>query len=123
MVLIIDDDGLLRELTSRILARAGYETLEAGSGRTGIEFAKSQEPDLILLDLKLPDLDGFQVLSELRHFPATAAIPIIMMTASSDVRDEERAFQIGATAYFSKPFQPRQLLERIHVELNHAAAR
>ena len=118
-ILIVDDDVLMRQLMIYILSKVGYQVLEAGTGRAGVDIAKSQSPTLILLDLMLPLLNGFEVLSELRRFPSTAQTPIIVVTGSTDILDTERALRMGANNVITKPFLPRQLIESIKQELNH----
>lgn len=95
-----------------------YRVLEAGSGTEAIAQAEAHQPDLVLLDVALPDHDGFWVCHELKNGVRTAHIPVIMLTAMSLPSDRQRALQAGADGYIVKPFSPRALLE----ELDHRLA-
>ena len=106
-VLVIDDSALIRAVARASLEGAGYEVVLAESGRQGLELAASEAPDAILLDVVMPGLDGPAVLSRLRQSPATAAIPVVLVTGS----EEERASfeELGAAGAIAKPFQAEEL--------------
>ncbi len=100
-----DNRGVVRQLAARMKVRL----LEAADGKTGVELARSHGPDLILMDLSLPVLDGWEAMRQLKGDPATAAIPIVALTAHAMVGDEARARKSGADAYVAKPFDIRRL--------------
>ncbi len=110
LVLIVDDDPQSRELLSLTLGEAGYRTRSASTGETGLELARQLQPAVILLDVLLPGMDGWQLLRELRSLPETAKIPVVMATVSSD---RQRAFGLGALAHLIKPIDRHALLETL----------
>ena len=112
-ILSVDDERDVTELLRFHLTKAGYEVLTASSGREAIETIRCCRPDLVLLDLMLPDIDGFGVCEILRRSAATASIPIIVLTAwaTSDARFV--GLEMGALDYVTKPFSPRDLVERV----------
>jgi two-component system, OmpR family, alkaline phosphatase synthesis response regulator PhoP len=119
-VLVIDDEAPIRLLCRVNLEAEGMEVLEAADGPSGLEVAKSSRPDLILLDVMMPGLDGWRVAEHLLDDPDTSAIPIIFLTARAEFRDRARGLDIGGIDYVTKPFNPvelaplvRELLERI----------
>src|SRR2546425_107930 len=112
-VLLIEDDAPLRLVVRVNLELAGIEVVEAADGRTGLEFARSGKPDLILLDAVLPELDGWQVARELLADQATCEIPLVFLSAHADSSTRERALGLGACDYITKPFDPLSLPARI----------
>jgi two-component system cell cycle response regulator DivK len=102
-ILIADDRAPSRELIREILQLAGYEILEAADGAEALEMACQVSPDLILLDIEMPALNGFAVIEQLRANPRFAAIPVVALTASAMQGDREKALQAGFTGYISKP--------------------
>jgi DNA-binding response OmpR family regulator len=112
-ILVIDDDVEVVELVCFNLKKAGYSIGTAGDGIDALKKARSLAPDLILLDLMLPGLDGFAVCEILRRDPATAAIPIIMLTALSSELSRLAGMDCGANDYLTKPFSPRLLVARV----------
>lgn len=108
-VLIVDDEADVVLICRLKLEAEGYEVLAARDGRSALEMVGRQAPDLILLDAMLPGLDGWQVLTVLRRDPVTAELPIIMLTARANERDQIRGWQLGATDFVSKPFNPAAL--------------
>lgn len=102
-ILVADDRATSRELIRTVLENAGYAVTEAGDGLEAIRFANRIEPDLILLDLQMPALDGFGALERLRADPRFASVPIIALTASAMQGDREKALAAGFTSYLSKP--------------------
>ena len=112
-ILIIEDERDIRELLVYNLQKAGYATLDSGDGKTGLAMARSELPDLILLDLMLPGLDGLSVCRELERSPNTASIPVIMLTAKGEEMDRVVGLELGADDYMVKPFSVRELLLRI----------
>jgi two-component system phosphate regulon response regulator PhoB len=115
-ILVIDDDHSVRGLLNEILEDQ-YSVYEAENGEKGIEKVKSHQPDLVLLDVKMPGKDGFQVCRELKENSATANTPIIFLTASSETQNLVRAFHLGADDFIEKPFQILELTSRIGAKL------
>ncbi|HEY6793852.1 MAG TPA: response regulator transcription factor [Kineosporiaceae bacterium] len=109
-VLVVEDDRDLRELVRRYLERAGHAVLSTGSGVEGLRLLTGASPDLIVLDLGLPDVDGLEVLREARTGCTT---PVIVLTARSDVEDRIRGLSLGADDYVTKPFSPTELTLRV----------
>ena len=113
-ILIVEDEQNIVDILSFNLSREGYDTLEAYDGPTGLQLALEQNPDLILLDLMLPGMDGWQVLREIRK---TSNVPIIMLTAKDETFDKVLGLELGADDYVAKPFEPKELLARIKAVL------
>jgi DNA-binding response OmpR family regulator len=112
-ILCVDDERDVTDLLRFLLTRAGCDTAAAASGRAALAVLRARRPDLVLLDLMLPDLDGLGLCEILRHTPATAEIPVVMLTAwtSAEARVHGRA--LGALDYVTKPFSPRELVSRL----------
>jgi two-component system alkaline phosphatase synthesis response regulator PhoP len=108
-VLVIDDEAPIRLLCRVNLEAEGMEVLEASDGPTGLEKARNDEPDVILLDVMMPGLDGWQVAEELLDSDVTRAIPIVFLTARAEVRDRARGLDLGGIDYVTKPFNPVEL--------------
>ena len=111
-ILIVDDYEDNRELLRLMLEGAGHEVREASDGRSGIQMARAEAPDLVLIDLSMPDLDGWQVLDELRADERTRHIPCAAVTAFAD-GERDRALEQGFDAYLPKPFRRAELLETV----------
>jgi two-component system phosphate regulon response regulator PhoB len=111
-VLIVDDDPDIVRLVGYNLTHSGFEVTTATTGRNALEIVRTQPPDLIILDLMLPDVDGMEVCRTLRQRP-TRRIPILMLTARGDEIDRVVGFELGADDYVSKPFSPRELVLRV----------
>src|SRR5439155_11466465 len=112
-VLIVDDDPDIQRLVSYNLSQAGFEVTAAESGRKALESVQKHPPDLIILDLMLPDVDGVEVCRTLRQRENSRRIPIVMLTARSDEIDRVIGFELGADDYVMKPFSPRGLVRRV----------
>jgi len=113
-ILIIEDDKFLRELITQKLIKEGYETLEAVDGEEGIRKVKEEKPDLVLLDLILPGIDGFEVLSKKREDPSLTQIPVIVLSNLGQKEDVERGLKLGAVDYLIKAhFTPGEIIEKI----------
>lgn len=112
-ILIVDDEEFVRQLIQIKLKFYGIETVEAGNGLEAIEKAASEKPDLILLDVMMPKMNGFEACQRLKANPETAHIPIVMLTARGDPSAKERGENAGALEYLTKPFSPQKLAERI----------
>ena len=109
----IDEDAL-RRVVKDLLEREGFTVFEAGDGVKALDEIDRAGPDIVVLDLNLPRLDGYGVLSHLRSRPATANLPVIVLTAKGDEDSEVRVFEYGASDYLTKPFRPRALSARLH---------
>ena len=108
-VLVIDDEAPIRLLCRVNLEAEGMTVLEASDGPTGLEMARNDEPDVILLDVMMPGLDGWQVAEELIDGERTNAIPIVFLTARAEARDRARGLDLGGIDYVTKPFNPVEL--------------
>ena len=107
--LVIDDEAPIRLLCRVNLEAEGLEVIEAGDGEAGLELARSERPDVVLLDVMMPVLDGWQVAERLIADERTKDIPIIFLTARAELRDRERGLEAGGIAYVTKPFNPLEL--------------
>jgi DNA-binding response OmpR family regulator len=119
-VLVIDDEAPIRLLCRVNLEAEGIEVLEAADGKSGLDLARAEHPDVVLLDVMMPGLDGWRVAEELLEDDETRGIPIIFLTARAEFRDRARGLDIGGVDYVTKPFNPlelaplvRELLDRI----------
>ena len=112
-VMVVDDSVTVRKVTSRLLERHGYEVVLAKDGLDAITKLEEIRPDIMLLDIEMPRMDGFEVASLVRHNPNLVGLPIIMITSRTGEKHRERAFQIGVNCYMGKPFQEQQLLDTI----------
>jgi two-component system, OmpR family, phosphate regulon response regulator PhoB len=116
-VLIVEDEPDIRDLIVFHLEREGYQVVKARSGADALRQAQASPPDLVLLDLMLPEMDGLEVCRRLRQNPATQAVPIVMLTARGDEVDRVLGLEMGADDYVVKPFSPRELVARIRAVL------
>ena len=119
-ILVVDDEEDIRELVSYALRRESYEVLTAPDGETALARAKERRPDLIILDLMLPGIDGIEVCRRLREDQATKGIPVIMLTAKVEESDVVIGLGVGADDYVTKPFSPRILLARVRTVLRRS---
>src|SRR5262245_14040033 len=110
-ILAVDDDPAILDVVAQVLADEGYHVLTAGGGRTAVELARAQLPKLILLDLMMPEMNGWQVVAELRSSPQTRAIPILLLSARRDT--ELMANHLGVSSYLEKPFDLDELVARV----------
>ncbi|MFV0313625.1 MAG: response regulator, partial [Anaerotignum sp.] len=113
-ILVVDDDKHIAELISLYLEKEGYDTHEVYDGREAVKVANSINPDLIVLDLMLPGLDGYQVCTEIRK---TNNVPIIMLTAKGETFDKVLGLELGADDYMVKPFESKELVARVKAVL------
>jgi DNA-binding response OmpR family regulator len=117
-ILIIEDDKFLRELISRKLAKEGYDIFEAVDGEDGLKKVKEEKPDLILLDLILPGIEGFEVLSRIKQDPELSRIPVIILSNLGQKEDVDRGRELGAADYLIKAhFTPAEIIEKIRAVL------
>ena len=119
-ILIVDDDVDTLRLVGLMLQRQGYQVIAASNGSQGLTKAFEERPDLILLDVMMPDMDGYEVTRRLRKNPATASIPILMFTAKTQLDDKVAGFEVGADDYLTKPTHPTELQSHIKVLLARA---
>lgn len=119
-VLVVDDETDILELVSLNLRRQQFSVLTAENGLAAVQIAKESLPDVIVLDLMLPGLDGVSVFKELRADTRTAGIPIVMLTAKGEVNDRIAGLELGADDYVTKPFSPRELVLRVEALLKRA---
>jgi two-component system cell cycle response regulator DivK len=112
-ILLVEDNEMNRDMLSRRLARQGYEVLTADDGAQGLDAAASEKPDLILMDMSLPVIDGWEATRRLKTSKETQAIPVIALTAHAMAADLEKALQAGCDDYDTKPIELRRLLGKI----------
>ena len=122
-VLLVDDEDMLRKVMKDLLEREGYNVVEARDGVEALDQIDRHGPDIVVLDLNLPGLDGYGVLSHLRSRPATADIPVVVLTARGDEENEVRVFEHGADDFLSKPFRARALSARLAAVLGRSRGR
>ena len=116
-VLVVDDEDIVREVVCTYLEREGYSTCQASAGKAAVELIESERPDLIVLDVMIPEIDGFSILAELRKH---ADIPVILLTARTEETDRVLGLELGADDYVVKPFSPRELAARVRTVLRRA---
>lgn len=109
-VLVCDDERHIVRLIQVNLEREGYNVVTAYDGKDGLEKVKAEKPDLMVLDVMMPYMDGFEVLKNLRRDPATESLPVIMLTAKAQDKDVFEGYHYGADMYLTKPFNPRELI-------------
>ena len=119
-ILLIDDEIIYHKMVSRALEPRGCEVSFARSGLEGLKVANTFTPDVIILDIRMPDLDGYEVAKRLRHDPRFARVPLIFITGQGDLEDKLKAFQSGADDYLVKPFQPEELAARVALQLRRS---
>lgn len=119
-ILIIEDEVDIADLIALHLRREGLEPVMAHDGLAGLELARSVAPDLVLLDLMLPGMDGVRLFKELRRFPGTRKTPVIMLTARAQTEDRVAGLELGADDYITKPFSPKELMLRIKAVLKRS---
>ena len=120
-VLLVDDSPTIVALLRKLLRQNGYDTIEAGDAETGIELARSEQPDIIFLDIVLPGMDGFHALRALRRDPLTKAIPIIMISGNVAATEQFYVQRIGADDFMKKPFSRAEVFSRIEALLDVAS--
>jgi two-component system cell cycle response regulator DivK len=112
-ILYVEDNEFNRKIVRHLLGRTSYQLIEATDGEAGVTTARQAQPDLVIMDIQLPKMSGLDATRQLRADPATAAIPVIVITSFALAGDEEKAREAGATAYLAKPYSPRELLQTI----------
>lgn len=116
-ILVADDEEDLRELVSYRLSRSGYEVVEAVDGQEALELATERTPDLMVLDVMMPRLDGYELTRRVREQDSLRSVPVILLTARSQETDVSRGFDVGADDYLKKPFNPDELVARVRAVL------
>jgi CheY-like chemotaxis protein len=120
-ILLVEDNEMNRDMLSRRLARNGFEVVIAVDGRKGVEMATSEKPDLILMDMSLPVMDGWDATRHVKADPATKSIPVIALTAHAMVEDRDKAMAAGCDDFDTKPVELPRLLEKIGALLGKSA--
>jgi two-component system cell cycle response regulator DivK len=121
-ILAVDDQEDNRRILRDLLTNAGYEVLESATGGDAVTQAEAHRPDLILMDIQLPGLDGYEATRRIKGNPALRHIPIIVVTSYALSGDDVKAFEVGCDAYVTKPFVPRELLAKVREYLGKAEA-
>jgi two-component system cell cycle response regulator DivK len=116
-ILVVEDQEDNRQIIRDLVTSAGYEMIEAVDGEQGVALAAQHRPDLILMDIQLPVLDGYEATRRIKSQPELAAIPVIAVTSYALSGDDQKAFAAGCDGYVTKPFSPRQLLAKIREHL------
>jgi two-component system response regulator VicR len=117
-ILIVDDEKNIADILAYNLRKEGYEIIEAHDGKTGLELALSENPDLVMLDIMMPGLDGYEVCKRLRK---VSQVPVIMLTAKAEESDKVLSFELGADDYITKPFGVREMLARVMANLRRGS--
>jgi CheY-like chemotaxis protein len=120
-ILIVEDNEMNRDMLSRRLERKGYEVIIAIDGRRGLAAARSEAPDLILMDMSLPEIDGWEVARQLKSDTTTRGIPVIALTAHAMMSDRQKALEAGCDDYDTKPVEFQRLLTKIQAMLRSAS--
>ena len=119
-ILLVEDNEMNRDMLSRRLNRNGFEVVIAVNGQEGVDLATSAKPDLILMDMSLPILDGWEATRRVKANPETSGIPVIALTAHAMIQDKEKAMAAGCDEFDTKPIELPRLLEKINSLLRHA---
>jgi len=112
-VLVVDDELNIRNILDFTLGAEGYRVIAAGDGEEALTLAATEEPDLIILDVMMPRSDGFEICQRLKENPATAGIPVILLTARNTSDDRRRGSEVQADEYITKPFRPQKLIDKV----------
>jgi len=121
-ILIVEDEKEIRDLLAHYLRKEGFRPSVAPDGETGLARARAERPDLVVLDILLPGMDGLEVLRKIRAAAETAGIPVIMLTAKGDETDRVVGLELGADDYIPKPFSPREVVARIKAVFRRSAS-
>lgn len=122
-VMVIDDENHMRRLIGRMLQGAGFHVIEAGSGKQALSIlqAGTNRPDIITCDISIPDLDGFEILHQIKSNPDLAGIPVIMLTAMGQLGEANRAKEMGASDYITKPFSAISLIDILYEQVKKSS--
>lgn len=118
-ILVVDDDKTVRFMVAHTLAKNGHQVVEAEDGEQGLQKVVAEKPDLVLLDVMMPGMNGLEVCSQLKNNATTKSIPVFMLTGKTQVQDIEEALAAGADNYISKPIDPNRLNRVIEVKLKN----
>ena len=121
-ILVVDDEIYIVHILDFSLGMEGYEVLTALDGEQAVEKARAEKPDLIVLDIMMPKLDGYETCKRLKADPETKDVPVILLSAKGRNVDQKVGFEVGADDYITKPFSPRKLVERINAILGHGTS-
>ena len=121
-ILVVDDDPAVRDSIQRALSLEGYDVLTAADGAAAIATHDERQPDAIVLDMRMPDLDGFEVQARLKRDPQLSRVPVIFLSANVQDTARHRALAAGAAAYLTKPYDAREVLAVIALAIDHATA-
>ncbi len=121
-ILVVDDEIYIVHILDFSLGMEGYEVLTALDGEQALEKARTEKPDLIVLAIMMPKLDGYETCKRLKADPATKDVPVILLSAKGRNVDQKVGFEVGADDYITKPFSPRKLVERINAILGHGTS-
>ena len=121
-ILVVDDEIYIVHILDFSLGMEGYEVLTALDGEQAFEKARTEKPDLIVLDIMMPKLDGYETCKRLKADPETKDVPVILLSAKGRNVDQKVGFEVGADDYITKPFSPRKLVERINAILGHGTS-
>ena len=121
LVLCIDDDPSTLSLLSYLLGHGSYEVQTAAEGAPGLQMAQDSHPQVILLDVEMPGMDGYEVCRQLQKNPTTSCIPVVFLTSHAKEQDREKAFVAGAADFLSKPFHLNSLLEKVKAQIDRTA--
>lgn len=121
LILVVDDEASILELLRFNLAKEGYQVLTAEDGQQALHYARTEKPDLIILDIMLPEIDGYEVCRALKADKETAGIPVIMLSARGDVLDKVVGLELGADDYIVKPFSLKEVVARVKANLRRKA--
>jgi DNA-binding response OmpR family regulator len=116
-VLVVDDDPVILELLRLNFEMEGFEVVSACDGRAGFDRAVSEAPDLVISDIMMPNVDGLEMLQQLRAEPGTAELPVLLLSAKAQQNEVQRGLDLGADDYVTKPFDPLELLDRVNALL------
>ena len=117
-ILVVEDEESLLKLESILLSSKGYSVTGVMDGRSALEEVKANAPDLVILDIMLPEIDGFEVCRRIKEDPAISHIPVLILTAKKNTQDMARGQQVGCDAYITKPFKSAKVLDMVHELLN-----
>jgi two-component system alkaline phosphatase synthesis response regulator PhoP len=121
-ILVVDDEIYIVHILDFSLGMEGYEVLTALDGEQALEKARTEKPDLIVLDIMMPKLDGYETCKRLKADPEIKDVPVILLSAKGRNVDQKVGFEVGADDYITKPFSPRKLVERINAILGHGTS-
>jgi len=121
-ILVMDDDPVIQKLLTVNFEMEGYRVVTAGDGVEGLERVKEHQPDIVLVDIMMPRMDGFEVLHRLKDDPATASIPVVVLSAKAQATDIQTGVEAGADDYITKPFDPLELLDKVTALIKPATA-